>query len=357
MTRACLFAGLIACACACLPDRLTSDQIAAKIAAAPKDAASADAEPADTAVAVGCGNGVVEDKEQCDLKPAGICSGCVKCERRNVWKVDGDYAAVVAPNALSNPKNIDKLTADSKTGFSVEFWFSTAKYPAANGADVVVALALPADNSKSPAMVVGVARDGDKNVMFPTCAYTYQQALQSTVVAAQAVDPILPDTWHHLRCAFSAKTNKLLLSVDGGVVRESATAVAKILGKSLFDPGTWLLVGAVPFNKDKPKDHFLGKVDELRIASGAAADDFKMFKYRYDGTELGTQLLYHFDFAADDTVVPDASANGYAAQQVFNDGGTAKFGSHGLAVGPDDCYGFPPEQANCKSAAPWCEGQ
>lgn len=346
----CLLASSVLGCClgACLPDRLDTAQLSAKISQA--DASS------DQASATGCGNGVVDDKEQCDNKNAGPCSGCVQCQLRHAWHLNDGNALVALPN--TKVTNITSVLADTKNGLSVEFWFNSAKLPVktanAVSADILVAIGVPNESSKSPNFVIGLSREGDKNVMYPTCAYSYGGGLTDVVVYVQGADPIAKDTWHHLRCAISGKTNRVQMRVDGGEVRQSATTI-KLTGiKPLFDEKTMGIIGAIPANKDTPNQHFTGKLDELRVVVGNHADDFTVFKYRYDGTEPGTAVLYHMDIGPEQTDLPDATTKGLHAEQLSFINGNALFGAKHLAAGADGCYGFAAEATTCTVAAPWC---
>lgn len=333
---------------ACLPDRLDSAQLSAKISQA--DVAS------DQASATGCGNGIVDDNEQCDSKNGGPCSGCLQCQLRQAWHLNDGNALVALPN--TKVSSIAGVLADSKNGLSVEFWFNSAKLPIktanAVSTDIIVAIGVPSESSKSPYFGIGLSREGDKNVMYPTCVYSYGAGLTDLVVYVQGADPILKDTWHHLRCAISGKTNRVQMRVDGGEVRQSATSIKQTGIKSLFDEKTMGIIGAVPANKEAPNQHFIGKLDELRVVIGSHADDFTVFKYRYDGTEPGTAVLYHMDIGAAQTDLPDATTKGLHAEQLSFVNGNPLFGAKHLAAGADGCYGFAAEATTCKVAAPWC---
>lgn len=189
--------------------------------------------------------------------------------------------------------------------------------------------------------------------MYATCAYSSGPAVAKQFVFAQSADPVAPNSWHHLRCAISGKTSKVLLSLDGGTVRESAAALGKLAGtdKSVFDGNAVLAVGAIATEADKADQRFDGLLDEVRVVIGTAADDFGQFRYRYTGTELGTQLLYHMDLGPGEKMLIDSSVNGLAAQQASANEG---FATHVLTSAPENCYGQPAEAVQCKVAAPWC---
>ncbi len=333
----------------CLPDRLTQAELQAKIAAATATDSAAEVGP-DTVAGPGCGNGVVEDPEECDEAGAPVCGGCATCQRRRVLKATNAKVTALIPNAKT--KSIEKLLGDSKSGFSAEAWFNTSKLPAVNGADAFLVVGT-VGSPTAPSWLMGLKREGDKNAMYATCAYSFGPAVAKQFVFAQSADPVAPNTWHHLRCAISGKTSKVLLSLDGGTVRESATALGKLpgTGKSAFDSNAVLAIGAIAGESDKADQRFDGLIDEVRVVIGAAADDFGQLRYRYIGTELGTQLLYHMDLGPGDKALPDSSVNGLAAQQASaNDG----FGTHVLTSAPENCYGQPADAVQCKVAAPWC---
>ena len=328
------------CTAACLPDRLTPAQLSTKTLAQSDTSTPADATATETVAGPGCGNGAIDDSEECDDKGMGVCTGCVSCKRRRVFNVVDANAVVL----VANSKGFDAALADSKDGFSIEMWFNPARLP---GADAINAFAVVGtlSDTKAPAFFFGVKRDQDKNVMFPTCGYTYVQALQPQTVFAQGADPVAVGAWHHLRCAV-AKGGKLTLSLDGGPLRESTGLVTKVVGKSLFNGGATLGMGAIALEKDKkPNEYYLGLLDELRIVAGPSADDFSSFKLRYNGTELGTQILYHMDMQDAAKGFTDSTANGLGASSVAG---------QPLIFATDSCYGLAIDAAQCKVAAPWC---
>jgi len=345
-----VIAALAGLAAACLPNRLATAELAARVAAAKADGgadASADAS-ADAAVGPGCGNGVVEADEACDDKSGSVCGGCEACHLRRALDVSSKAVVAAVPN--EKVKSIDAILSDAKTGLSMEVWFNAAKLPAVNGADGFAGMAAVGGVAAkvAPAWVMGVKREGDKNAMYPTCALTFGPEGAKVFVVAQGADPVMPGSWHHLRCAVSGKTGKVLLSLDGGPVRSSTNDVGKAPIK--FDPATVIGVGAIAADPAKPDQHFVGLIDELRVVVGAAADDFGDFRWRYVGNEPGTQLLYHMDLGPDDQMLHDASVNGLHAQQLS--GGT--FGKSALPSVPDGCRGQPEAAAKCQAAAPWC---
>lgn len=327
----------------CLPDRM--------------DAATLDAKVQQAQVAqVGCGNGKLEGNEQCDDKAANYCGGCADCQRRRAWTVNNDNALVVVPN--TQVKSIDKVLAESKNGFSVEFWFRSDKLPVktdkAGAVHTVVAISVLDAAGKSPAMTMSIARDGDKNAWYPVCVYSLPGPVVTQTVAAQGADPIQAGKWHHLRCALNDKSNKMQLRVDGGKVVESTTALTKLGAKPWFDPQTMGVVGAIPLHKDDPGQVFSGALDELRVVTGPHAYDFGPLKYRWVGDEPGTQILYHMDLEKTDRTLVDATANAAHAEQASMVSGKLLFSASALESQPDGCYGFSAAQAQCKVAAPWC---
>ena len=336
---------------ACLPARYTDAELQAKAAATNAADATASEVAVEVAVGPGCGNGIVEDQEECDENGA-ICGGCSACQRRRALDATSIKAVAVVPNAKA--KSVDKVLGDSKSGLSIEAWFTTVKLPAIDGADAFAVIGtLGGKNSAS--WVMGLKREGDKNAMYATCAYSYGIDAAKQFVYAQSADPVTAANWHHLRCAISGKTSKMMLSLDGGAVRESANAVGKLTGtgsnKSLFEPTAALVIGAIAMESNKPDERFSGSLDELRIVVGSAADDFGQFRMRYTGTELGTQLLYHMDLGPDDKALVDSSVNGLLAQQASTNDG---FGTHVLMSVPENCYGLPADAATCKVPAAWC---
>jgi len=330
-------------AAACLPDRLDPAEAQNKADQA-------------QAAKVGCGNAKVEAQEQCDDK-AGYCGGCVDCQRRRAWHVKDGNALAVVPN--TQVKSIDKVLVDSKSGFSIEFWFRPDKLPIktskAPAVHALLLIGVPESSGKSPTFTMAIARDGDKNAWYAFCTYTYTLAVDPQAVAVQAADPLAQGQWHHIRCVLNDKSRKLQLRLDGGAVLESATAVAGLGVKPWFDPLTMGILGAVPLHKEDPGQVFAGALDELRVVTGAPAKEFGPLKYRYVGDEPGTQILYHMDLAPDDRLLADATANGAHAEQASLVAGLVLFSASELESQADGCYGFSAEQALCKATAPWCQ--
>ncbi len=317
---------------ACLPDRLDTPALQAKVEAT-------------QAVQVGCGNGKLEDKEQCDDKASGFCGGCVGCQRRRAWHIKDANGLAVVPN--TQVKNIDKVLGDSKNGFSVEFWFRSDKLPVktdkAPAVHTLVAIVVMDSAGKSPGLTMSIARDGDKNAWYPVCIYNLPGPATSQTVAVQGTDPIVAGSWHHLRCALNDKTSKIQMRFDGGKTLESPNALLKLGAKPFFDPQTLGIIGAVPVHKDDLGQIFTGAMDELRVVTGPHAYDFGQLKYRWSGDEPGTQALYHMDIAPGERLLMDAGSNVVHA-----------FSAAVLESQADDCYGFSAEQAQCKATAPWC---
>ncbi len=329
----------------CLPDRYSDEELTAKIAAATDGKTSDTGSGQDSLPATGCGNAKVEGTEQCDELPATTCGGCVACQRRRVLDVQNAKALVM----LEDTANIQLAAKD---GLSIEFWAKPSQLPKADQFAVVATLTQVPATLVTPAVVMGYIYDATKNAAYPTCLYLIGTDSASGIKAVvQSAEPAKAGQWQHLRCVYSATDRRLHLRLNGGTPGSSNAVINKV-GKLLDDKSKFIF-GAFEAGSDGPP--FNGQLDELRIVTGAAADDFGPVPLRYAGNEPGTQLLYHMDLADGDKVVKDSSGNQLDAQQV-QFAPTPGFQLAVLPSLPESCYGYSEPDAQCTgaSSAPWC---
>lgn len=326
-------------AASCLPDRKSDEELAQAL-----DAYAA-AHPADVVAAQGCGNGKVEGQEQCDEVGANQCSGCEKCQRRRSLLISSAQDV-----ATYGGKGISNLVEHAADGFSMEFWFSPDALPNTDSAHMMAALAgtalVGADNQ--PGFAVLLATDAVKSASYVTCAYWPHIKDTKVGLFLQGADAIKIKAWHHVRCAWSGKDLVMRMWLDG----QAPTETAKVASKpaQLFDASSTFFVGALI---DKAASGFSGRIDELRILVGAAAADSGVWRYRYVGNEVGTQLLLHMDEPDEATFLRDSSANALDPHQTSKPL-LPKQPEKALHFAPEDCYGFSHAQATCKNAAPFC---
>jgi len=343
----CLAAFALVAVTGCLPDQFTDAQIAEKIAdASGGDAAGPETVAADQQTAgQTCAPPVAVDGT-CDDKNAVICDGCYNCKLRTSLYVHSDQALAAATT-------VPQLAVDfAKTKFSVEAWVKVEDAPTNGKLAPLVALTRASQVGSIPASgYVVMAATHLLNDTQVGCAVGNVGDNDPMQFAVKAVEL---GEWHHVRCIWDSKDNRLSLVVDDNDALPSKvnktgapTAVASLNA---------LLVGRLVSAEDDGTVPFVGEIDELRILTGAEATHLNNFNYRYSGDEAGLVALYHMDLGQDGKILHDASKNNIDLKQTSKFAGLmTKYQDAALPSLAETCYGYIDKDVNCKSSsAPWC---
>lgn len=341
---------LLATAAACLPDKLSDAVVLARISAARDAAAQVEGQAdANGAVADGAAPACEPNPGEelfCKDQAASMCDGCVDCKLRTVLAVNTD-------KALATVTDSAKLQFDAKTSFSMEMWVSVHQAPAVGAGAPLLILTKPkflAVGPSTPYFEIGVVHAAAGLVL---ACLTGQTGVKDPEQVALS-QPIQTDSWHHIRCGYTAKGSALRMAVDGGKVFDGTGKATK----SGFGVGTILAIGRIPTDVDAATaEPFSGLLDELRIVSGTEAEVWNGLKYRYNGDEKGLVALYHMDLSAGLRTLRDASPNKLDAEQTTVTPGSVVLTKKDAALPSqvESCYDFGDAGFSCSgSAAPWC---
>lgn len=343
----CLGVFALVAAAGCLPDQLTDAQISDKIADAggpkanPDAVASADLSSGQTCDPAKANDGTCDDKNET------ICDGCYNCKLRTTLHVQSDQALAAATT-------VPQLAFDfAKTSFSVDAWVKVDDAPSNGKLAPLVALTRAPQAGGIPASgyVIMAATHllNDTQVGCLVGNVGDKDPMQFVVKAVEL------GKWHHLRCIWDSKDNRLSMVVDASAALLST--VGKAGAPTAVTNLNALLIGRLPSAADAGTVPFVGEVDELRILSGAEATNLSNFHYRYSGDDAGLVALYHMDLGQDAKILHDASKNNIDLKQTskFN-GLTTKYQDTPLPTSPETCYDFKDADVNCQSSsAPWCK--
>ena len=242
----------------------------------------------------GCGNGVVEETEECDDGDDDDCNGCTAiCTREMAMRVSGRE-----PGAIILEERVPSSTASP---FTIEFWFRL-------------------DEEGSSLGVLNQAHYSHVIVGIDEFEFKYYD-VGEWFIGPWTDGSLEVGSWHHF--AFSSwhesGTRFMALFIDGS---EHSFMESEYYGYGIF-PDLHMEIGNVVDGLGA------GTIDDIRVSDAAlyTPSDAPFTPTRRLQSTPSTIALWDFDSVTDE-VVPDISGNGHDAVLL-----------HGRFV-PDECHGL-----------------